>query len=250
MQNETNLNQILQKIPHGTVVTSLWLETQGISRSLRNAYKKNGWLKSFGNGAYSKLNDKVEMNGAIYALQEQLGLSFHIGGISALSLQGINHNIAFNRKTFIYGYRGENIPSWFNNNYKDNIEIIKTEFLPKDIGFVTYSEKDFSIKISSTERALLEMLYLIPKKNSLDEFIELIDTISVLNPKLMQELLEKCTNIKVKRVFLYVAEKTNFPWFRKIDTSSIDLGTGKRVIEQGGQLDKKYNIVLKKINIL
>lgn len=85
---------------------------QGISRSLRNAYKKNGWLKSIGNGAYSKLNDKVEMNGAIYALQEQLGLSFHIGGISALSLQGINHNIAFNRKIFIYGYRGENIPSW------------------------------------------------------------------------------------------------------------------------------------------
>ena len=137
MQNETNLNQILQKIPHGTVVTSLWLETQGVSRSLRNAYKKNGWLKSFGNGAYSKLNDKVEMNGAIYALQEQLGLSFHIGGISALSLHGINHNIAFNRKRFIYGYRGENIPSWFNNNYKNNIEIIKTEFLPKDIGLVT-----------------------------------------------------------------------------------------------------------------
>ena len=49
MQNETNLNQILQKIPHGTVVTSSWLEMQGISRSLRNAYKKNGWLKSIVN---------------------------------------------------------------------------------------------------------------------------------------------------------------------------------------------------------
>lgn len=244
MQNETNLNQILQKIPHGTVVTSSWLEAQGISRSLRNAYKKNGWLKSIGNGAYSKLNDKVEMNGAIYALQEQLGLSFHIGGISALSLQGINHNIAFNRKIFIYGYRGEKLPSWFNNSYKNDIDVIKTEFLPKELGLVDFDNKDFSIKISSQERAILEMLYLAPDKNSIKEIYQLMEAMSVLKPKLLQELLENCSSIKVKRVFLYLADKLNYPWFKKLDITKIDLGSGKRTIEKVGKLDKKYNIVI------
>lgn len=243
MQNETNLNQILQKIPHGTVVTSSWLEKQGVSRSLRSSYKKYGWLKSFGNGAFLKLNDNVELDGSIYALQQQLDLSFHFGGVSALIKLGINHNISFNRNIYIYGYRSEKIPNWFKGNYK-NIEIIKSEFLPKDIGLIDFDNKNFSIKISSQERAILEMLYLAPNKNSIKEIFQLLETMSVLKPKLLQELLEKCSNIKVKRVFLYMAEKLNYPWFKKLDLSKIDLGKGKRTIVKGGKLDKKYNIVI------
>lgn len=40
MQNKVKLKQVLQNIPHGAVVTSLWLENQGVSRSLRSSYKK------------------------------------------------------------------------------------------------------------------------------------------------------------------------------------------------------------------
>lgn len=244
MQNKIKLNQILQKIPHRTVVTSLWLEKQGVSRSLRSAYKKNGWLKSFGNGAYLKLNDFIELDGSVYALQQQLNLSFHLGGVSALSKLGINHNIGFNRKTYIYGYRAEKVPNWFKENYSENIEIIKSEFLPKELGLVDFDNKDFSIKISSQERAILEMLYLAPNKNSIKEIYQLMETMSVLKPKLLQELLENCSNIKIKRVFLYLSDKLNYPWFKKLDISKIDLGSGKRTIEKGGKLNKKYNIII------
>lgn len=244
MQNNTNLNQILQKIPHNTIVTSSWLEKQGVSRSLRCAYKKNGWLKSFGNGAYSKLNDNIELDGSIYALQQQLNFSFHVGGVSALAKLGINHNIAFNRKTYIYGCRAEKVPNWFKENYSENIEIVKSEFLPPKLGLVDFVNKDFSIKISSQERAILEMIYLTPNKNSVKEIYQLMETMSILKPKLIQELLENCSSIKVKRVFLYLADKLNYPWFKKLDISKIDLGSGKRTIEKGGKLDKKYNIVI------
>lgn len=244
MQNETNLNQILQMIPHGTVVTASWLKQQGVSNSLQYAYKKNGWLNSFGTGAYSKLNDKIELNGALYALQKQLNLNFHIGGVSALSLHGINHNLLFNRSIYIFGHRGEKLPAWFNANYKSGIEVIKTEFLPKNIGLEDMDNKDFSIVISTIERALLEMIYLAPSKNSLREIYQLMEISSALKPKLMQELLENCTNIKVKRVFLYLADKLSYPWVRKLDLEKIDLGKGKRTIEKGGKLDKKYNIVI------
>mgnify|MGYP002626486596 CR=1 FL=1 len=44
MQNETNLNQILKKIPHNTAVTVQWLKEQGISGSLIHAYKKTAGL--------------------------------------------------------------------------------------------------------------------------------------------------------------------------------------------------------------
>lgn len=240
----TNLNQILQQIPNGTVVTASWLKEKGVSNSLQKAYKENQWLKSFGTGAFTKLNDSVDIDGAIYAIQEQLNLSFHIGGISVLSEKyGINHNIAFNRKTYIYGFRGEKLPKWFKDNYQ-NIEIVKSEFLPMNIGMQYFDNKDFKINISTIERAILEMVYLAPNKNSLNEIYQLMETISVLKPKIMQELLENCTNIKVKRLFLYIAEKLNYQWFKKLDISKIDLGTGKRTITKGGKLDKKYNIVI------
>lgn len=240
----TNLNQILQQIPNAAVVTALWLKENGVSHRLQKSYKENQWLKPFGIGAFTKLNDKVEIDGAIYALQNQLNLSFHIGGISALTLKhGINHNIAFDRKIYLYGVRGEKLPKWFRDNYQ-NIEIIKSEFLPMNIGMQYFDNKDFKIKISTIERAILEMIYLAPDKNSLNEIYQLMETISVLKPKIMQELLENCTNIKVKRLFLYIAEKLNYQWFKKLDISRIDLGTGKRTITKGGKLDKKYNIVI------
>ena len=244
MQNETNLNQILKKIPHNTAVTVQWLKEQGISGSLIHAYKKNGWLKSFGAGVYSKLNDTVDLDGALYALQNQLNLSFHIGGISALSRQGINHNISFNRKIYIYGRRGEKLPKWFHEKFNNGIEIIKTEFLPKNTGLIDSGSKDFTVKISSQERAVLEMIYLTPDKNSLNEVYQLMELLSVLHSNLLQELLENCTNIKVKRIFLYIAEKLNYPWFSRLDIQRIDLGSGKRIIEKGGRLNKKYNIVI------
>ena len=107
-----------------------------------------------------------------------------------------------------------------------------------------FDNKDFSIKISSQERAILEMIYLTPDKNSIKEIYQLMESMSVLKPKLLQELLENCSSIKVKRVFLYLADKLNYPWFKKLDITKIDLGSGKRTIEKGGKLDKKYNIII------
>ena len=244
-KNETYLNQVLKDIPNGAVVTSLWLKEKGVSNRLQSTYRQNDWLKSFGNGAFSKLNDKIEMDGAIYALQSQLDLSFHVGGISALPLKhGISHNIAFDRKIYIYGIRGEKLPKWFQDNYNEKIEVVKSEFLPADLGIEKFDNKDFETNISSIERSVLEMLYLAPDKNSLKEIYQLMEMLNVLKPKLIQELLENCSNIKVKRLFLYIAEKLDYPWFKKLDISKIDLGKGKRVIEKGGTLDKKYNIVI------
>ena len=131
-----------------------------------------------------------------------------------------------------------------NEKYNENTEIVKTAILPENVGFEDNNDKDFATKISTKERALFEMIYLAPNKSSLNEVYQLMESMPVLKPKLLQELLENCSSIKVKRVFLYIAEKLNYPWFKKLDISKVDLGKGKRTIEKGGKLDKKYNIVI------
>ena len=245
LPNEINLKYLIEKTPHNVVLTSKWLQQIGFSRQLLLRYKNSNWLKKLTNGAFVKIGDEQDLNGAIYALQEQLGSSVHIGGLTALNEQyGIVHNIPFSRKQQLYGYRGEKIPKWFNTLYKDDIELSLTTFLPKDLSLVEQNHGDFKIKVSSLERSVLEMLYLVPEKVTLNEAYQLIESLTAVKPKEFQKLLEECTSVKVKRLFLYMVETIGHSWFKRLDIEKINLGKGVREITKGGKHNKKYNIII------
>ena len=246
--NETNLKQLLSKIPNNVVVTARYLTILGFSHDLQKSYERNGWLKRFSQGAYSKLNEDFTINGAIYALQKQLNLSIHIGGNTALNnFYGITHNIDFQRKQQIFAYRGEKLPKWFKNLYENNIEFNCTTFLPQNMGFNEYKIENFSITVPTLERAILEMLYLVPDKFTLNEAYQFVELITTAKPKEFQKLLENCSSIKVKRLFLYIAETIGHSWFKRIDLTKIDLGKGVREITKGGSHNAKYNLIIENI---
>jgi hypothetical protein len=104
-----------------------------------------------------------------------------------------------------------------------------------------------NVYLSSPERAALEVLYLVPNKQSFEEAFKLVETLSQLRPNLVQSLLEKCKSIKVKRLFLYLADKFQHPWLSRVDLSKVSLGHGNRVIGKGGNYDHKYQLSLPKI---
>ena len=92
----------------------------------------------------------------------------------------------------------------------------------------------------------MECLALCPDDFSLAEAYDLMEGLSTLRPKQVQELLEECTSIKVKRLFLYFAERAGHSWFKYIDQTKINLGSGNRSITNNGVLVSKYNLVLPK----
>ncbi len=243
--NSTKLKHFLSDIPTNVIVTSKYLIDFGISHDLQKRYERNGWLNRLYQGAYTKLNDTPNIYGAIFALQYQLGLSIHIGGLSALNnFYGISHNISFGRKQQLFGYRGEKLPKWFKSLYENEVEIYTTTFLPQDMGIVEHSTGNFSIKISNLERAVLEMIYLVPDKITSNEAYQIIELLSTVKPKEFQKLLENCSSIKVKRLFLYLADTISHPWLKKLDISKIKLGNGVREITAGGSYNAKYNIII------
>jgi hypothetical protein len=109
-----------------------------------------------------------------------------------------------------------------------------------------YEHKQFTVKISCRELAALELLYHVPGLQGFDEALLLMENLTTLRPHVVQLLLQECRSVKVKRLFLYMAERAGHPWFGKLDTSVIDLGRGKRVIVKGGMLDRKYLITVPK----
>lgn len=244
-QNKTILKKLLAKTPRNTVLTAKYLTESGFSHDVLKGYERNGWLTRISQGAYKILEDNIEFNGAIYALQEQLGLSIHIGGITALNEQyKIIHNIPFARKKQLFGYRGEKLPKWFNVLYENIIELNCTTFLPKNIGFTAENSGNYKTKVSSIERAVLEMLYLVPEKITISEAYQILESLITVKPKEFQALLEDCSSVKVKRLFLYIAETIGHSWFKRLDLSKVNLGKGVREITKGGKHNKKYNIII------
>ena len=94
---------------------------------------------------------------------------------------------------------------------------------------------------------MLECLYLVPKKQELVECYEIMEGLNNLRPKQVQDLLEQCSSVKVKRLFLYMADKAQHDWFNYINLEKIDLGKGKRSLVKEGVYISKYSITIPKI---
>ncbi len=68
--------------------------------------------------------------------------------------------------------------------------------------------------------------------------------LSSLSPRRLQRLLKACTNVKVKRLFLFFADRHQHAWLKHLDKDAVDIGSGKRVLVKGGKLDKRYHITV------
>ena len=247
-QKESKLKKMLELHKPSTVALAKWLESIGISRELQKNYKKSGWLEKLGPGAYKRLADQVTWQGGLYTIQQQGKLQIHAGALTALSLQGQSHYFrVLGEKIFLFSAHKTILPQWFKaHEWGQKVQHIKTSFLPEDLGLTQHEEKNFSITISAPERAILECLYLAPAKLDLIECYHLVEGLSNLRPKLMQELLEKCSSVKVKRLFLLMASKAQHQWLAFIDLKKIDLGKGDRSITKGGVYNAQFHISLPK----
>ena len=98
--------------------------------------------------------------------------------------------------------------------------------------------------MSTPERAILELLDEVPERETFHQADKLMEGLRTLSPRRLQKLLEDCRSIKVKRLFLWFAERHRFRWKRQIQEDRIDLGKGKRMLVRGGKLDAKYLITV------
>ena len=139
------------------------------------------------------------------------------------------------------------MPLWFTRlPWATRVRHIRTKFLPPDLGLREHEAGGFTVRVSDPERAILEFLLqdLIADEAAYEHAKLIVEGLGTLRPSLVQALLEKCTSVKVKRLFLHLAELHRHPWFRELDLAKISLGSGKRMLVPGGRLDPKYLITV------
>jgi hypothetical protein len=244
-----HLNKLLIHWPRDTVAVQQWFTKRGISRQLAAKYVHSGWIKRIGRGGYIRAGDAAALTGAVYALQTQLGYEAHVGGKTALELQGYGHFLPMKNipEFYLFGRPGRRLPSWFAGaKWESSVRYRMSRLFSgrPEAGLEEISAGGYSIKVSSPERAALELAELVPAEQSFEGAGLLMEGLTTLRPALVQALLMACRSIKAKRLFLFLAEKCGHAWVDKLDISKIRLGSGKRLIVRGGRLDPKYQITV------
>ncbi|HEX5037440.1 MAG TPA: type IV toxin-antitoxin system AbiEi family antitoxin domain-containing protein [bacterium] len=245
----SKINQLMKAWPQGAVAVSPWLEKQGAYQQLVREYEKTSWVRRIGQGAFVRAGDKFEWHGGLFAIQDQLGLPIHAGGKTALQLLGYAHFLPLGKGYILslFGEPGVKLPRWF-LKYPWDVKprYTTTKLFPRksDLGLTKKEMGNYSITLSSPERAIMEVLHLVPHKESYEEAQLLMEAMTTLRPQLVQKLLETCRSVKVKRLFMILAEGCNHRWVQKLDLSKVDLGRGKRLIAKGGHFNSKYGVAL------
>ena len=221
--------------------------------------------------------DVLDWERVLLSLQTLLDVGVSVGGRTALEVHGLAHYLPASNIREVHLYTREALPGWlakipvnarFVVHNPDRLlaspgrgldSVMRTVVTgsgeqdlapPSD---VTQEDSDTTLRwghwrwpltLSTPERAVLELLDELPRRESFDQVDALFSGLGVVLPRRMQRLLEACRSIKVKRLFLFFADRHNHAWSKQLDRTRIDLGRGKRLLAVGGKLDPKYQITV------
>lgn len=256
------LNHLQEILPEGLLVDSSWLQKKGYSRPLIAKYVHSGWLASPVRGIYrrdSALLDQTRWEPAAVSMQKLLNLPIVVGGRTALELHGYVHylSLAGTQKIHLYGLQSP--PSWVEKmelrqvfsfhstklfELKGSLKRLDKEHRQAHFAEYNWGPSEWTLLVSTPERAILELLDELPTHETFDQANALFESLTNLRPRYLDILLADCRSVKTKRLFMWFAQRHNHAWFKRINTQKINLGTGKRMLLPGGKLDPKYLITV------
>lgn len=209
----------------------------------------------------------------VVSLQMVLERPVAVGGRTALELHGFAHYLSSEGPREVHLYGEERSPGWlgklpivtpfvFHNARKlfraepiaAGLERLRSSMAvdgpshrAQIHGSLTrqyFGDGDWPIMLSTPERAVLELLDELPGGETFHQVDMLMAGLAGLSPKRTSRLLGECRSVKVKRLFLWFAERHGHSWLDRLDRDGIDLGKGKRMLVRGGKLDPKYQITV------
>jgi hypothetical protein len=271
-QNGGKLNRLERELPEGLLVDAAWLGAHGYSTALRHQYIASGKLEQPARSVYRRPRGSLSWQQAVISLQTLLGRSLAVGGLTALELQGFAHYLA-RQTTDIHLYGPEPPPNWLANlamgvcfHYHNSHRLFPDSPAPPSFASLPAIEGDggsllstdaqahflvmpwghwnWPLVLSTPERALLELLDELPDRESFHQIDMVVQGLTNLRPRRLQELLGACNSVKVKRLFFFFADRHQHAWRKRLDQEAVYLGQGKRVVAKGGMLDPRYQITV------
>lgn len=252
-RSDSKLNRLQQELPEGLLADAGWLEAHGYSSALRSQYVRAGWLSSPARRVYRRSRTPLTWQQAVISLQTLLDLPLAVGGRTALEQLGYAHYLSGEMQE-VHLYGPKRVPTWLGDlpldvkfHWHNSLRLFPGDAdAPPEPSPIMFSAAGMHLPIrySSKERAVLELLDELPERESFHQVDALMEGLSDLSPHRLQTLLEACASVKVKRLFLFFADRHRHAWRSRLDVSRVHLGSGKRVLVKGGRLDPTYHITV------
>ncbi|MFZ5571779.1 MAG: type IV toxin-antitoxin system AbiEi family antitoxin domain-containing protein [Thermodesulfobacteriota bacterium] len=239
-----------QSLPEGQVVNRAWLKARGFNRPRVDYALRAGKLEAIAHGVYRRPGPPLKWEHVVYSLNE-MGCPVHVGGRSALELQGMAHYLPLGGTQRIDLYGTAKVPGWACDLSAPYTFVVHSRrFFKKLPEAALYNRPfgswDWPIPYSTPELALLELLAGVREATDFSMADKFFESAANLRPELLDDLLGSCTQVKAKRLFLWFSDRHGHAWRQRLETRDIELGRGKRMLVKSGAYDAVYQITVPK----
>lgn len=224
----TKLNTLFRTWAPGTPLTSEDLAAQGISADLAVHYVRAGWMTRLVRGVYSRPNDVLALPPCLVLLQRNIQ-GLHVGGKTALDWYGVRHYLTQQPVLQLYGWTAARLPAWFSERFPAEYhrKRLFNESPEEPLYGGPFEKRSDAARVSSPERALLEVLSEVGVRQPLQEARELMESAYSLRADVLHALLQRCTSVKTVRLCLQLGRELALPWAAKLDTSELPTGSSR-----------------------
>lgn len=224
-----SIKELLSKLEWDTPYSSRDLQALGLPSAAAARLAKSGWIKRLGRGVYQAPNARLDLSKAL-ALISQEAEQLHVGGKTALNWRGVRHNLAHQERVHLWGLKAGRLPAWFTDLFSvtyQSTRIFDSQ-LPPGFGLAPLPGGHPKVMVSVTERALLELFSDTGKLQSLEETLNIAESVRHLRPDVLETLLAHTTRVKVVRLAKSLAESLELPWLEVAKKHSERLGSSSR----------------------
>ncbi len=137
----------------------------------------------------------------------------HVGGKSALALHGVRHNLGVPGTLVLWGDARFVLPDWFVSRFPARYVSAKLFERPErrklsESTITTPPGAPDGLRVSTPERAALEMLYEVGTNEGLEEARNVFEGLRNPRKDVTGQLLGCCTSVKAVRLFLTWSRET------------------------------------------
>lgn len=242
----SKLNQLLSKCVPGGLLFAGWLREEGYSSQLLKRYRDSGWLSTVSRGVMYRHNDNLSAMAAVSCYIHQTGKQARVGAHSALELLGFNHYVPMGKPRLMVAFGSGASEEWVKSDKFDMTIVPFHTGIFLNPATQSYDFNGYSLTISSPEQAFLECLYLVPEHYNYMDLYYIMEQLTALDPEKVQEALRNTSSQRIKRMFLYMAEKAGHYWFEMLDMEALGLTSSKLQLVDNGVYIPKYRITVPK----
>lgn len=231
--------KLLPVLPRGSPLGTAWLLDHGLTAKQAARLADDGWLNRLSRGVYLLPGDTLDRDACIAWLSAAVP-GCHVAGKTALAWRGVRHNIPSREPLTLWGDRPCALPAWFTSEFDARYQAIHLfdNDMPPELGLAPLPAGRSDVMVSTPERAVLELLSDVGKRQSMEEAGHLIESFRSPRLQVFEALLSHLTRIKVVRLAYQFADEFDLPWKALARHHSERLGGGKRWVSVGKTGDR------------